>query len=305
MEKTAAPSPRRSGRPSCEACRIFDPVRGSNAPRSPPATTPWLEGWPERRSTRSRRPTIRGRGELPRFRQRRHHRSGRVRFRSRQQRLADDRVHLQGRGLPDSRRPGLEHEPRDGHQRRWSDRGRARGPGRRAARLCQRWRHLQSCRLPRRHGDAGHRCQRCRTDRGDYFDAAGIEHGFVSTGGTFTAIDFPGATATAAAGINSTGDIVGLWSDGTTTRGFLPGRPLHPHHLPARHQHGRLRHQRRGGDRRFFTPTPPATPTASSTPAGPSASWTSLVPATPCSPASRTGGRSLAPSPTRWMNSTA
>jgi hypothetical protein len=38
---------------------------------------------------------------------------------------------------------------------------------------------------------------------------------------SFTAIDFPGATATVAAGINAAGDIVGGWSDATGTHGFL------------------------------------------------------------------------------------
>ena len=50
---------------------------------------------------------------------------------------------------------------------------------------------------------------------GDYFDAASVEHGFVSSGGTFTAIDFPGAKSTAVAGINANGDIVGGYTDTT------------------------------------------------------------------------------------------
>ena len=57
---------------------------------------------------------------------------------------------------------------------------------------------------------------------GDYFDAANVEHGFISSGGTFTAIDFPGATSTAVAGINANGDIVGGYTDTTgTNHGFL------------------------------------------------------------------------------------
>jgi len=47
---------------------------------------------------------------------------------------------------------------------------------------------------------------------GTYFDSALIEHGFVSNGGVFTSIDFPGSTGTAAAGINAAGDIVGTCS---------------------------------------------------------------------------------------------
>src|SRR5678816_4658946 len=46
-------------------------------------------------------------------------------------------------------------------------------------------------------------------------------HGFVSSGGVFTAIDFPGATRTTAAGINAAGDVVGVWSDATGSHGFL------------------------------------------------------------------------------------
>lgn len=51
---------------------------------------------------------------------------------------------------------------------------------------------------------------------GDYFDAGSAEHGFVSSNGVFTAIDHPAAT-----GINAAGDIVGIWSDGTSTPSFL------------------------------------------------------------------------------------
>lgn len=47
-------------------------------------------------------------------------------------------------------------------------------------------------------------------------------HGFLDTGGSFTAIDFPGATGgTAANGINDAGEIVGNFSDGTGGHGFV------------------------------------------------------------------------------------
>jgi probable HAF family extracellular repeat protein len=58
---------------------------------------------------------------------------------------------------------------------------------------------------------------------GYYFDAAGVR-GFVSTGTTaddFTPIDFPGASATFASGINNSGQIVGWYTDETGTHGFL------------------------------------------------------------------------------------
>jgi uncharacterized membrane protein len=68
---------------------------------------------------------------------------------------------------------------------------------------------------------------------GSYFDipleqpspTSPPEHGFIVSGGTFTAIDFPGAAArlvTAATGINAAGDIVGSWRDGSGSfHGFL------------------------------------------------------------------------------------
>ena len=57
---------------------------------------------------------------------------------------------------------------------------------------------------------------------GSYADpVTSIEHGFLSSGGTFTTIDYPGATGTAAAGINTAGDIVGGWSATSTFHGFL------------------------------------------------------------------------------------
>jgi uncharacterized membrane protein len=48
-------------------------------------------------------------------------------------------------------------------------------------------------------------------------------HGFLLTkAASFTTIDYPGAVATAATGINARGDIVGGWSDSfAVTRGFL------------------------------------------------------------------------------------
>lgn len=44
---------------------------------------------------------------------------------------------------------------------------------------------------------------------GTYVDSAGMQHGFLLSGGTFTTIDYPGAAGTTAQGINSQGDIVG------------------------------------------------------------------------------------------------
>ena len=60
----------------------------------------------------------------------------------------DDRVHFCGRGLPDSHGPELDLERRYGHQWGWSDRRGVRGPGGRAARLREQWRHLQQRGLP-------------------------------------------------------------------------------------------------------------------------------------------------------------
>ena len=48
---------------------------------------------------------------------------------------------------------------------------------------------------------------------GDYSDTAGQTHGFLLAAGTFTTIDFPGALATAASGINDPGHIVGAYVD--------------------------------------------------------------------------------------------
>ena len=131
------------------------------------------------------------------------------------------RVHFCGRGLPDSHSPELDPKPRYGHQWGWPDRRGVRRLGGRAARLCEQWRHLQQRRLPRRQRTQAIGVNDAGQIVGDYFDAASVEHGFVSSGGTFTAIDFPGATATVAAGINAAGDIVGRWSDATGSHGFL------------------------------------------------------------------------------------
>jgi hypothetical protein len=57
---------------------------------------------------------------------------------------------------------------------------------------------------------------------GVYTDSSFNPHGFVHNVGSFSAIDFPGATGTDAFGINVLGQIVGLYFDSTGSfRGFL------------------------------------------------------------------------------------
>ena len=63
---------------------------------------------------------------------------------------------------------------------------------------------------------------------GRYVDSAGTTHGFLLKDGKVTAIDYPGAVFTAAWGINSQGDIVGIRyddparaGDGVAQHGFL------------------------------------------------------------------------------------
>ena len=53
------------------------------------------------------------------------------------------------------------------------------------------------------------------------FPAAGVGHGFVLSGGSFTTIDFPGASFTTAQGINPRGDIVGRYISAGVNHGFL------------------------------------------------------------------------------------
>jgi hypothetical protein len=116
---------------------------------------------------------------------------------------------------------------------------------------------------------------------GDYFDAANVEHGFVSSGGIFTAIDLPGATRTTAAGINAAGDIVGVWSDATGSHGFLlQAGVFTPVDFPLATSTSAFGITDTGEIAGFMT-TPPATLTALSAPAGPSAPWTSPAPAAP------------------------
>ena len=55
---------------------------------------------------------------------------------------------------------------------------------------------------------------------GVFRDAALVFHGFVRTDAGFTPIDFPGATATRAFGINARGDVVGTYVAGGVTHGF-------------------------------------------------------------------------------------
>src|SRR6266571_4181729 len=57
---------------------------------------------------------------------------------------------------------------------------------------------------------------------GWYFDTAGHSHGYIYSGGNYTAVNYPGAAQTAIFGINDNGDIVGYYiPSGGTTHGFL------------------------------------------------------------------------------------
>jgi probable HAF family extracellular repeat protein len=54
-----------------------------------------------------------------------------------------------------------------------------------------------------------------------YCDQVVFDHGFVDSNGTFTTIDFPGASTTAINGINDAGDMVGAYSAGGRFHGWL------------------------------------------------------------------------------------
>jgi len=54
------------------------------------------------------------------------------------------------------------------------------------------------------------------------YTAGGTTHGFLlDKHGSFTTIDVPGASSTAAQGINAWGGIVGTYTAGSITHGFL------------------------------------------------------------------------------------
>jgi len=56
---------------------------------------------------------------------------------------------------------------------------------------------------------------------GWYQKKDGVVHGFVWHEGEFTSVDIPDAVETVVLGINSVGDIVGIYVDSTTGHGFL------------------------------------------------------------------------------------
>ena len=56
---------------------------------------------------------------------------------------------------------------------------------------------------------------------GTFIDPTNRYHGFLATGGSFTTIDVPGPTTTYAFGVNDTGQIVGVFIDGTGNHGFV------------------------------------------------------------------------------------
>src|SRR5262245_30427688 len=58
---------------------------------------------------------------------------------------------------------------------------------------------------------------------GYYFDSDGVEHGFLDSTGTYTAIDFPGSISfTLPLAINTSGEITGYYyGGGISNHGFL------------------------------------------------------------------------------------
>jgi hypothetical protein len=56
---------------------------------------------------------------------------------------------------------------------------------------------------------------------GLYFDLASVLGGFANIGGTFSNVDFPGASATQVIGVNDAGQMVGDYFDGTGEHGFV------------------------------------------------------------------------------------
>jgi probable HAF family extracellular repeat protein len=75
---------------------------------------------------------------------------------------------------------------------------------------------------------------------GSYDDDTGTHGFFRDTDGTFTTLDFPGATGTGAGGINNDGDIVGGYTDATGNHAFL-ATPCESAHVRGK----RLRRHRR------------------------------------------------------------
>ncbi len=53
------------------------------------------------------------------------------------------------------------------------------------------------------------------------YTRAGVDHGFLLSGGSFTTIAVPGASLTFANNINSRGDIVGRYDRAGVTHGYL------------------------------------------------------------------------------------
>jgi hypothetical protein len=56
---------------------------------------------------------------------------------------------------------------------------------------------------------------------GYYFDASNNVHGFLKVGDIYTPFDYPGANATYPSGINTSGQIVGTYSDASGGHGFI------------------------------------------------------------------------------------
>jgi len=66
------------------------------------------------------------------------------------------------------------------------------------------------------------------------YQVQALPHGFLYSGGSFTQIDPPGATATQALGINNTGQIVGFSNAGGGAHGFLySGASFTPIDMPG------------------------------------------------------------------------
>jgi hypothetical protein len=59
---------------------------------------------------------------------------------------------------------------------------------------------------------------------GQFYDAGGIEHGFLYNGSGYTTLDYPGSTDTEAFGISGN-NVIGAYYSGGTSHGFLYNVP--------------------------------------------------------------------------------
>ena len=265
--------------PSWKASWMSDPALGSKLPPSP-TDDAVAQGTRRREGVRVRERRLSGRGPVTGLRQRRHYRGGRVHLRPGSATSPTTAFTFTAGAYQILTVPGSTASIATGINTAGLIGG-AYGICPACARLHHQRRHLQQCRLPRRHQDPSHRRERRRTARRQLPRRRQRRARLPQQRRHLHRDRLPGATSTAAAGINTSGDIVGAGRMRLDSHGLLlQAGVFTPIDFPLATSTTAFGINDTGEIAGFYNDAA-GTITASSSPAGRSAPWTSPAPGAP------------------------